>query len=668
MKKIIDENVDKIVKEGMLSYGNYIITNRALPSLEDGLKPVYRRILYTMHKMGATKFTKSQNVEGACMKFHPHGGSYPTIVGMVQKDNNLTPLIEGKGNFAQHTSRDLQAGAGRYTEVKLSEISKDIFKGLNKNVVNWIPNYDDTDEIPEFLPVKFPNILHIAQEGIALGMSNKMPSFNINDICKATIEYIESGNKVILIPDFATGGKIIKDDIMFNKINSEGRGTIRIRGKAEIIGNTISITEIPYSTTREAIIEKIIKLVKSKELIEITGVKDLTGLSGMEIEITCKKNTNMEILLEKLYKLTPLEDTYSCNMNVLHNGLPKVMGTWEIIDKWINWRINCIENQLKGEVEKLSKEYHLLVSFEKIVDNVEKVVDIIRISKEEEIISELMKIFNLSEAQAEYISNIKLRNLNKEYIEKKLVNIKKLGDEIVNKEFIIEDKKSKLNIIVDDLKEVSKKFGVERRSKVIEVSKEDIKKVTKVIEEKDYNVTLFITEQGFIKKVTRVTGTHKLKPNDKIIHEFNTTNNSEVIIFAGTDAYKIKTSSLKDCKISEFGEYIPAMIDNKNIVGYSVLDNKNKFMLICYDNEKIAKVSLDSFRTTTNRKKLSNSLYAEANVVKIETFEEDKDITVIQTIRGKEKETVINTKDITLKTTRNTQGIKVLKNIKNFIK
>lgn len=664
--KIIAKRVDSIIKNNSLSYASYVIQNRALPMLEDGMKPVYRRILWTMHKMNATKFTKSNNISGQVMKYHPHGDSYPTMVGMAQKDNHLTPLIVGKGNFAQHTSRDLQPGAGRYTEAKLSPIAIDIFKGLNKNVVEFVQNYDGTAELPAVLPVKFPLILHMAQEGIAYGMANKMPSFNIKDICEATKTFIKTGEKNILIPDFATGGMIVKDEAVFKKINSEGKGSIRIRAKAEIEGNVISIVEIPYSTTREAIIEKIIKLDKDKQISGITSIKDLTGLNGMRIEITCKKSVDAKLLLEQLYKSTTLEDSYSCNMNILYNGLPQVMGTWEIIEKWIEWRIGCIERQLKGEVDKLTKEYNIYKGFEEIVKDIDKAINIIRNSDEETIIKNIMTEFKINEVQAEYITNMKFKNINENYMKKKIVEIENMAKEIEEKENIIKDRNKKLEIIIQDLQEIEKKYGADRRSQIIELDEQAVKTTKKAMEKQanNYNVTLFITKEGYVKKVQKVVGTNKLKPGDEIIQEFKTTNSGELVVFSGTDAYKIQISSLTDCKMSDFGDYIPAIIGVKDFVGFTIVDDKHKFIIVCYDNGKIAKVDLNSFRTATNRKKLSNSLFAGAKVLSIETFECDKDIVVVCSFNKRDKENVINTSKISMKTSRATQGIKVLRNIK----
>lgn len=664
---ILKRNIQNIIEENSLLYADYVIRNRALPNIADGLKPVYRKILYTMHFMGANKLTKSQDVEGSVMKFHPHAGSYPTIVGMVQKDNNVIPLIEGKGNFAQHTSRDLQAAAARYTEIKLSPLSKDIFKNLNKDIVKWIPNFDGTRTMPEVLPVKFPMILTIAQEGIAYGMSNKMPSFNLNEVCEAIIKYIETGEEVELIPDFATGGILALNKSAISQINKEGKGSVVVRAKATIdeAHNRILITEIPYSTTREAIIESIVKLHKEKKLSDIVSLKDLTGLKGMAIEIVCKKNTNLEAMLEDLYSYTPLESSYACNMNILNReGLPQVMGVWTIIKEWLKWREECIVNNVNGELRGLELEKHNAEALFKISNYIEEVINIIRFSKEDKIEEELKSKFELTNVQAEYIAGLRLKRLNKEYIQKRVDEIKVIDSKIVELKKIIESDEIKLDIIKSDMYNTIKDFGTQRRTefKNVDIVKAQKAKVAKEV--KDYNVTVFITKNGFIKKVTNVNGKHKLTAGDEIIEQFETRNSAELIAFVGTDAYKIKISNIKDCKVSDMGEYIYNYIDtNEPILGYTVLDDKNKFIMICYESGKIAKVDLQSFATKNNTKRLKNSLCEDSKVVNILTFQDEEKFIIVNA-RGKEVET--ESSSINLKKTRNTQGVNTIKNVVNI--
>lgn len=655
------KDVPFIIQENMLMYGNYIIKGRALPAIEDGMKPVYRRILIALNKNKRYNFTKSATASGDVFPYHPHGSTYGTMVSLVQKDNNLTPLLDGKGNFGQHTSRDLSPAADRYSEVKMSKISRDIFSELNGDIVNWIPNYDGTIKMPEFLPVKFPMVLHIAQEGIALGMSNRMPSFSINDICDSMIKYINTNEKTILIPDFATKGLIVKDDKVFEMINNEGKGSIRIRGKAEIKGNEIIITEIPYSTTREAIIDKIIKLVKDKEIEGILELKDITGLKQMGIKIKCKNNINMNELLEDLYSKTPLEDTYSCNMNVLDNGLPKVLGVWSIIDKWLLWRKQCLVNKKIGENERLKEELELLEGFEEVIEDIDKVIEVIRFSPGP--VMYMVKEMGLSVKQAEYIFNMPLKNINEVYIKKKIEKIEVILEEIRKNNEFIESDELKNKKIINDLLYIKKEFGKERQSQIIEVKKTERKKAERKQKEKA-NITpvkLYITNDGYIKKVVNTSGEFKLKAGDSIKHEFDLMSNDEVLVFIGTDAYKIYLEELPISSMNELGQYIPRIINcNDTILGYSVINRNYKFHVILYSNGKLAKIATDSFKTKNSRRKLGNSLSNVADAISITPLKNDCDIELVNN-NGKVRQD--STTRLDLKTSRGAQGSTLWRNI-----
>lgn len=661
------KNIDKIIEDNSLEYGNYIIKNRALPDLRDGMKPVYRRILYTMYEMKSYTFTKSQNIVGQVMKYHAHGDSYGTVVGLAQKDAHLTPLIVGKGNFAQHTSRDLAYGAARYTEAKLSEISKEILRELDSKTVEFIPNFDGTRTLPEILPVKFPAILHYAQEGIAYSMSSRLASFNLVELNNAVIKYINTKEKTILIPDFATGGFVIDNKDVFQKINYEGLGTLRLRARAKIKGNIISITEIPYSTTREQIIEKAVELVKSGKLKEISDIKDLTGLHGMEIEIVCKKNIDMKLLLEKLYQKTPMEGTYSCNMNILHNGLPKVMGVWEIIDKWLMWRASCIRRGLAYEIENLNKKLHLLKGLEEVLLDIDRTIQIIRHIDEDKINISLMTEFNLDEIQADYIANMKLKNINKDYIIKQTKNVQVVEKLIVSKNKILNSDKSILSIICNDLKSINSAYGQARKTELLIIDETIKKAISKAKKEVvDYNVKLVVTKEGYVKKLnTSTRSEQKLKDRDIIIEEFDTNNKNELVVFSKTDAFKIKIDTLSNSKSSDMGDYIPNIIGVNEITGYTIVDKNYKFILVCYDNGKVAKVDLASFKTKTNRKKLSNSLSKNAKVVNILSFKDEEEFILID---KKNREIVKHTNELVTKTLRSTQGVNAARNIINIKK
>ena len=660
------KNVQNIIHDNMMSYSNYVITNRALPDIRDGMKPVYRRILVSMDKMNINNFTKSANVEGAVMKLHPHGSTYSTIVGMVQQDNNITPLISGKGSFGQHTSRDLQAAAQRYTEIKLSDISKDIFKDIGKNMVEFIPNYDGTIMMPEVLPVKFPAVLHYAQSGIAVGMSCNLPSFNLTEINNAAIRYILTDEHTVLVPDFATGGKVIFNEDAFRQINESGTGTIRLRATTEINGNTISIKEIPYTTTREAIIDTIIKLIKSKKITEISNVQDLTGLDGMEIEITAKRNTDMKILLEKLYKWTPMESTFSANMNMLVNKLPKVTGVNKVIEYWVKWRRECIRKGIKFELENLNEKLHMLSGLEKILLDIDKAVEIIRHSSEAEMEQKLMSEFKIDESQADYVSNIKLKNLNKDVIIKQINNIKEVKELVKEKEAILNDN-SKINqLIIDDLNKISEKYGQPRKTEIINPEQVQIPvEVQETAVESDDNeeYKITITKDGYLKKVTMDCMNSRIKEGDKVTHEYICTNKSEILVFIDTDAYKLYVDSIPVHNNEEFGIYLPNKFKDKEIYGYALVDDNVKDVLIIYDNMKVAKINNRSYRTSSRRTKLENSIAPNSKPLQIITLYDDIELEV----HNGTKVYTYNTSNMKTKSSRYTQGI-LIRNDKIIVK
>ncbi|HLO11538.1 MAG TPA: DNA topoisomerase (ATP-hydrolyzing) subunit A [Pseudoneobacillus sp.] len=624
---VIERKVEDIIRDNMLDYGAYIILQRAIPDLRDGLKPGQRRILYTMQLEKATKLTKSANIEGAVMKLHPHGSTYGTMVNMAQKDRQQNPLIVGKGNFSQATSRDLQPGASRYTEVKLSDMAVEMLSGLRKNLVDFIPNYDGTMMQPEVLPVKFPLLLTQPSNGVALGMASTIPSFNLTELANAVIKFIREKKKVVLVPDFATGGYIVNDRDIFKKINLEGKGSVTLRGKATIDGNNIEITEIPYTTTREAIMDKIIELAKSGKLKEVTDVEDLTGLKGMLVEVRCRRGTDMNVLLEKLYQLTPLQSTASTNLTVIHNKSPRVMSVWEVIEEWVKWRKSVIVRGLKYDIDKKSTELHLLRGLEKVLLDIDKAIEIIRKSQEDLIIPNLVKTFQIDEVQAEEVANMRLRYINRDYILKKIKDIESLAKEIEDLKVKVESDEAQNDIVVEGLEEVRDKYGKSRMTKLIEVNKEKIKAVKKEIDEvPNYAVRLYITKEGYVKKLNsglaESAEAQYVKPGDEIIGTYDTMNHAELLVF-GSDSccYKIKISEIEDTTNKALGAFIPSLCEVKEIVGTSVLDDQYKFIIIVYDNHKIAKIKLDSFGG--NRKKLSNSLAKNAKVIGMLSFKEE---------------------------------------------
>lgn len=647
-----EKNIENIIKDNMMDYSAYVNLNRAIPDIRDGFKPIYRRILFTMNRMNATKFTKSANVSGEVMKVSPHGDCYDTIVNMVQPDRQLTPPLIGKGNFSNYTSRDLQYGASRYTEVKLNKLSIDTLKNLNKSIVKYIPNYDGTIMMPEVLPVKFPMILHLAQEGIGVGMASKIPSFNMNELTEAIELYIKNGVQTDLIPDFATGGEIINNKKIISKINNNGVGTLMLRGKCVIDDNIIKITEIPYSTTREAIIDKIIQLIKEGKLKEISSVKDLTGLNGMCIEVTCKKHTNMQQILNKLYNFTPLQSAYNSNINVLCDGLPKTMGVWDIIDNWLQWRSDCVVKAYSQDIQDLKNKLHLYEGLLKIFDSIDDAIEMIKNGTSDNVIIEnLCDKFQIDKIQAEYILNIKLRNLNKVYIKKYISDDKELKEKIEQYSSIINDKTKILKTIIQDVKDVAKKYGQDRKTTVIEenqtVNKEEL------IE--DYNCRIIYTK-NYIKKHLKQSDNHKVKEGEIIIDDIATNNKSTLLVFTNkANRYKIPVYELEDLTPSAYGQFIPSLIqleEGEEVIKIVSVDDSSKgYIVSIFENGKVAKVNIKSFMS--NNKKLMNCFNAESKLININYIEKEKDIFMLS---SEGKGLVFNTERINSKSSRNTQG------------
>lgn len=624
--KLKQISASDIIRDNMMEYGSYVILQRALPRFEDGLKPVHRRILFTLHLEKATKLVKSANISGSVMKIHPHGDTYDTIVNMVQKDRQHLNLIEGKGNFGQAVSRDLTAAAARYTEIKMSPVTVEIMKDLDKNLVDFIPSYDGKVLIPDVLPVKFPLVLTQASSGVAYGMASSIPSFNLIELVKAMIKYINEGKRTLLVPDFATGGRIVNDKETFKKINLEGSGSVNIRGKAEISGNSITFTDVPFTTTREAIVDKIVELSKTK-LKEVTGVKDLTDFKGPKVRITFKRGTDMNLALEKLYQFTPLQSAYSTNLNVLINGSPKKLSVWSLIDEWIQWRKGVIVRGINFEIGKKEKELHYLRGLEKVLLDIDEAIKIIRFSKEEEIESSLMKKFSIDEGQAQSVGNMRLRNINKDYIIKRIKNIDALEQEIKDLGET-KDNDQKLNeIVIQGLQESSDNYGVKRTSEIIEVNSEKIKEVKQKLEEvPNYATRLFLTKDGYVKKFEGYSAAGEeqyLKPGDDIVETFDVMNTDEVLVFSNSEkaCFKIKVSDIEISTNKSLGTYIPSITGDKDITGYSVLSKNYKFVIIGYDNNKISKVLVKQFEG--RRKKLVNSISKKANAVSILTFKDE---------------------------------------------
>lgn len=642
---MLQRNLEDILNRNMMEYSQYVIKHRALPDIRDGLKPASRNILITMHNMKLNGFTKSQNVTGQVMQIHPHGDCYGTVVGMVQCDNNLTPLIDGKGSFGQYTSKELQPAAARYTEIQLSDIAKTFFDEINLDVVDYIPTYDDKSEIPEVLPAKFPAILHYCQSGIAVGMNSNIPSYNLKELNDCVIKYLKYGEIDVLIPDFATGGIIDNNENVMMKLHKTGEGTIRLRAKININNNILEVIEIPYTTTREAIIESIIVNIKNKNLPEITNVRDLTGLDGMSIEIVTKKKINMHDLMQKLYKLTPLESTFVVKINILNNNKPVTMGIENIIKNWVDWRQQCIVRKIKHQLNKLVEQLNKLTLNCLIKKYQVTILQLLVNNKnEEDVIRKIMKKCRIDYEDAKYVSNFKLKHFNKLHIEEQEEQKRLISKEINKLENILKNLNLVNKIIINELTEINEKFGTDRRTSIDEFNNSIISTNTDDLDKYKWNI--LITKDGYIKKLKTELSRYKMKDGDEILHQYFMTNNDEILAYKGNEIYKFKINNIKECK-NDMGTYI--CTDNQYDF-YVSLTHKTKYILNVYEN-KLSKIDADAYRTRTNRAKIYP---ASANQKLINVIALNKDIDII--LEYDNKQITMNTNELKAATNRTVSG------------
>ncbi|MCH5212425.1 MAG: topoisomerase IV, partial [Oscillospiraceae bacterium] len=614
---IAEQAITQTLETNFMPYAMSVIISRAIPEI-DGLKPAHRKLLYTMYKMGLLggKFTKSANVVGSTMKLNPHGDSaiYETMVRLTRGNEALLhPLVESQGNFGKAYSRDMAYAASRYTEVRLEPICNELFTDINKNTVKFVDNYDGELKEPTLLPAAYPSILVNPNQGIAVGMASNICSFNLREVCEAAIEYMKDENTDIIeimpAPDFSLGANIIYNKAEMQQIYDTGRGSFRMRAKYRYDkkSNCIEVIEIPYSTTSEQIIGKIMELLKANKLREISDARDETDLNGFKIAIDLKRGVDPDELMLKLYKLTSLEDSFSCNFNILINSVPRVMGIKEILKEWVSFRINCIRNGAKFDIEQKSKRLHLLMGLKKILLDIDKAISIIRHTEaENEVVPNLMTGFAIDQVQAEYIAEIRLRNLNREYILKNVDNIEKLTREIAELNKLLSSDRIVKTKIAKQLKDIAKKYGQDRRTQLIEAESLTQYKAEEHIE--DYACTIFFTRGQYLKKVTAnslrfTTSEHKLREDDDIIVTTETSNVSELIFFSDKcNAYKLKTCDIPDCKVTQLGEYVPGILglekDEKIIYAVVTKDYKG-MMLFTFENGKMAKVELSNYQTKT---------------------------------------------------------------------
>lgn len=667
------EGITETLEKNYMPYAMSVIISRAIPEI-DGFKPSHRKLLYTMYKMGLLggNRTKSANVVGQTMKLNPHGDAaiYETMVRLTEGHMALLhPLVDSKGNFGRQYSRDMAYAASRYTEVRLLPICNEIFGDIDKNTVEFVDNYDGTLKEPTLLPTAFPNILINPNQGIAVGMASNIASFNLREVCNATIALMKDKNAdlsgFITGPDFSTGGYLLKNDEAMEKIFSTGTGSIRVRAKYNYDKkqNIIEVTEIPYSTTVEAIIDKLAELIKGGKLREINDVRDETDKSGLKITFELKRGVDPDKLMARLFKLTPLEDSFSCNFNVLIDGEPMVLGVRDILKHWINFRMECIRRMLQFDIEKKSARLHLLQGLEKILLDIDKAIYIVRNTPEDAmVVPNLMSGFGIDKIQAEFVAEIKLRNLNKEYILKRTSEIEKLIAEIDDLKKTLESDARVRKLISKQLSEIADKYGADRRTVVIEPDEEAAPVEENYVE--DYNVRVFMTRDNYFKKITlvslRAASEQKLKEGDALICEAEASNRMEMLFFSDKqNVYKMRLNDIPDTKASALGEYLPNIIgmepDEKIIYATPGYDYSG-FMLFAFQSGKVAKVDMKGYETKTNRKKLTNA-YGKGVIIGMLYCKEECQVALFSNI---DKCVVFNTKDILTKTSRSSQGVQVM--------
>lgn len=672
--KIIKQKITDTLKENYMPYAMSVIISRAIPEI-DGFKPAHRKLLYTMYDMGlmrnGAKYVKCANIVGAGMKLNPHGDAsiYDTMVRMtVSNETLLFPLVDSKGSFGKHYSRDMAPAAYRYTEARLTKSCETLFRDIDKNAVDFVDNYDGTMKEPSLLPVLFPLILVNPNQGIAVGMASNICSFNLTEVCNTTIALLKNKNaniyETLLAPDFTTGGELLYNDKEIKSIYETGKGSFKVKSvwSYDKKNRIIEITEIPFSTTVENIIDKIIDLVKSGKIKEIDNVRDETGLNGLKIAIDLKRGSNPDDVMNKLFKYTPLIDSFACNFNVLINGNPKVMGIKDILLNWIDFRVDCLKKAFAYDLEKKKYRLHLLNGLELVLLDIDKVIKIISSApKDSDVVPLLMQRIKVDEIQATYIADIKLRNLNKDYILNLTKNIDSLKNEISELETLLDNDKKIKNIIAKELKDIIKKYGQPRKTKII--NNFNVEEINEIVEE-IVPFTSILTKEHYVKKILqnvyRITDEQKLKEGDQIFEILE--NPKEILIFNDKgEVYKKQLSEISDMKSSSLGEFLPSKIEisnSENII-FSCFLEKDKYLLFCFENGKIAKIPMSSYETLTNRKKLINAYYTNSKLIGI-IKGDNNDSVVISLNNGKSKTIPIS--KISEKTTKNTQGVQVITN------
>ena len=677
---VVEQRITDTLETNYMPYAMSVIVSRAIPEI-DGFKPSHRKLLYTMYKMGLLNGarTKSANIVGQTMRLNPHGDAaiYDTMVRLSKGYGALLhPFVDSKGNFGKVYSRDMAWAASRYTEAKLSAICTELFRDIDSDTVDFIDNYDNTMKEPALLPTTFPNILVSANQGIAVGMASQLCGFNLGEVCDTTIAYLKNPDcdltETLLAPDFPTGGEVICDVDALREIYSTGRGGVKVRARwrYDKKENLIEVYEIPYTTTTEAIMDKVAELIKAGKVREITDMRDETDLNGLKLTIDLKRGTDPDKLMQKLMKSTTLQDTMSCNFNVLIAGMPRVMGVRELLDEWCAWRTECVRRRVYFVMSKKKDKLHLLKGLKRILLDIDKAIKIIRETEAEaDVVPNLMIGFGIDQVQAEYVAEIKLRNINKEYILKRVEETSALQDEIEDLEDILARPARVKKIIVTELEDVRRKYAEPRRTGI--VYGHEVEEYTEETTVDDYAVSVFLSREGYFKKITpaslRMNAEQKYKEGDALAQSFETSNAAEVMFFTDRcQVYKSRLSDFDDTKASALGDYLPARLgmDEGESVVYMVLPGDYRgWMLFFFENGKAAKVELSAYRTTSNRRKLTGAYSDKSPLRTALCLREDCELAVYST---EPRVLVFSTALLGSKTTRATQGVAVLALKKKF--
>ena len=677
--EVLEQPITETLEQNYMPYAMSVIISRAIPEI-DGFKPSHRKLLYTMYKMGLLNGarTKSANIVGQTMRLNPHGDAaiYETMVRLSKGyDALLTPFVDSKGNFGKVYSRDMSFAASRYTEAKLSPICAEVFRDIDQDTVEFADNYDGSMKEPTLLPTAFPNVLVSGNTGIAVGMASQICGFNLGEVCQTAIEFLQDPECDIFAtmpaPDFSTGGEIVYDRAEMEAIYNTGRGSFKVRSRWRHLPkeNIIEIYEIPYSTTSEAIVDKVAELIKAGKIKEINDMRDETDLSGLKLAIDLKRGTDPEKLMQKLFKLTPLMDSFACNFNILIAGNPKVMGVREILGEWCAWRMECVRRRVYFDLSRKKEKLHLLKGLEQILLDIDKAIAIIRNTElESEVIPNLMMGFGIDRIQAEFVAEIKLRNINREYILKRVSETEELERAIAELEDTLKSRRKIKSIIISELRAIIKKYPSPRKTGIVYASEIEEFEETDTVE--DYPVTVFLSNEGYIKKITplslRMSGEQKFKDGDGLKLSFEATNRTELLVFTDRQqVYKTRLSDFEDTKASALGTYLPgklSMDEGEKVKAVIRPGDYKKNLLLFFENGKAARLDIAAYETKTNRKKLINAYSDKSPLAAAFTISEDINVAMFS---SDGRAMVFNTSLLQLKTSRSTQGVAVMSLKKN---